>query len=317
MLIILVLPLVLLWLLVWVVVCQPVFSRNARSPLAADPAALEKHVRTISEDFFPRDFRAVKNLERCADYLRAEFEKTGARVRFQEYSAEGRTYRNVIARFGESDENLIVVGAHYDACGDTPGADDNASGVAGLIALASLLQKHPIGQNIELVAYCLEEPPFFRTPFMGSAVHARSLLEKKADVRGVIVLEMIGCFSDALWSQDFPVPLLRLFYPSRGNMIVIVGSLGQRPFVRELKRKMKGSTDLPVYSLNAPAALPGVDFSDHLNYWDCGLNAAMVTDTAFYRNRNYHSPGDTWDRLDYRRMGEVVVGVYEAVKGLR
>lgn len=246
------------WLLVWIVVCQPVFSGNVRSPLSVNPETLRNHVRILSEAFYPRDYRHTENLDRCADYIRAEFEKTGARVRFQEFSVAGRVYRNVIARFGEGDENLLVVGAHYDACGHTPGADDNASGAVGLIALASLLQSHPTGRNVELVAYTLEEPPFFRTPFMGSAVHARSLQENHTKIRGAVILEMIGCFRDEWMSQDFPSPLLRLFYPSRGNTIVIVGRLDQRAFVRALKKKMKGATGLPVYSVNAPAALGGV-----------------------------------------------------------
>ena len=187
-----VLPLLVLWLLVWVVLCQPIFPGGKKSTVSVDPEALKKHVRVISEDFFPRDCMNTGNLDRCSDYIRSEFEKTGARVRVQEYAENGRTYRNVIARFGRSDEDLIVVGAHYDACGDTPGADDNASGVAGLIELAGLLGRAPVDRNIELVAYSTEEPPFFHTPSMGSAVHARELHEKGINVRGVVVLEMIG-----------------------------------------------------------------------------------------------------------------------------
>ncbi|MEI8313452.1 MAG: peptidase M28, partial [Verrucomicrobiota bacterium] len=149
---------------------------------------------------------------------------------------------------------------------------------------------------------------------MGSAVHAKELREKGINVRGVVILEMIGCFSDGWMSQDFPFPLLRLFYPSRGNYIAVVGRLDQWPFMRELKKNMQGATGLPVYSINAPASLPGVDFSDHLNYWETGCNAVMVTDTSFYRNHDYHDEGDVWSRLDYKRMAEVVVAVYEGIK---
>lgn len=293
---------------------QPVLGSRTRSPLHADHEALQRHVRVISETFSPRSYRHVENLDRCADYIRQEFLKTGARVREQAYAADGIVYRNIIARFGSGDTDLTVVGAHYDACGLTPGADDNASGVAGLLELASLLAKHPLDGNIELVAYTLEEPPNFRSPFMGSAVHADDLHRREADVRGVIVLEMIGCFSDAWMSQAYPLPLLHLLYPSRGNFIAVVGRLDQRSFVRDLKARMQGATPLAVRSINAPASLPGVDFSDHLNYWRHGYQAAMVTDTAFYRNGEYHQPGDTWERLDYRRMADVVVMVYEALK---
>ena len=309
-----VLPLVLLWLLVWVILCQPILPGGHKSVVSVAPEALKKHVRFISEDCFPRDCLNTGNLDRCSDYIRAEFEKTGARVRVQEYAENGRTYRNVIARFGRSDEGLLIVGAHYDACGPTPGADDNASGVAGLIELAGLLSRAPVDRNIELVAYSTEEPPFFRSPSMGSAVHAKELWERGINVRGVVILEMIGFFSDDWMSQDFPFRLLRLFYPSRGNYIAVVGCLDQWPFMRELKKNMQGATELPVYSINAPTTLPGIDFSDHLNYWQTGCNAVMVTDTSFYRNHDYHEEGDVWTRLDYKRMAEVVVAVYEGIK---
>jgi len=311
-----ILPLLVLWLLAWGILCQPVFPGGRKSAVSVDPEALKKHVRVISEDFFPRDCLNVRNLDRCSDYIRAEFEKTGARIRVQEYSENGRSYRNVIARFGRSDENLLIVGAHYDACGPMPGADDNASGVAGLIELVGLLGRAPLDRNVELVAYSTEEPPYFRSPSMGSAVHAKELRESRINVRGVVILEMIGCFSDDWMSQDFPFPLLRLFYPSRGNYIAVVGRLDQWPFMRQLKKNMQGATDLPVYSINAPASLPGVDFSDHLNYWETGCNAVMVTDTSFYRNHDYHDEGDVWGRLDYNRMAEVVVAVYEGIKKL-
>lgn len=312
-----ILPLVLLWLLAWIILCQPIFPGGRKSILSVDPEALKKHVRVISEDYLPRDYMHIGNLDRCSDYIRTEFEKTGARIRVQEYAENGRRYRNIIARFGPGDENLLIVGAHYDTCGSTPGADDNASGVAGLLGLAGLLSRAPVDRNIELVAYSTEEPPFFRSPSMGSAVHAKELGEKGIHVRGVVILEMIGCFSDDWMSQDFPIPLLRLFYPSRGNYIAIVGRLDQWPFMRELKRGMQGATGLSVYSINAPASLPGVDFSDHVSYWQHGCNAVMVTDTSFYRNHEYHDQGDVWSRLDYARMAGVVVSVYEGIKSLR
>lgn len=306
--------LAVVWTAIRVIVGQPV-PEGERSALTADTAALQTHVRTISENFHPRDYLHPQNLDACAEYIRQQFEKTGAQVRFQDYQADGRTYRNVVARIGTGTDNLIVVAAHYDTCGHTPGADDNASGVAGLLELARLLAAHPTGQNIELVACPLEEPPYFRTSDMGSVHHARSL--RGSDVRGVIVLEMIGYFSDQAMSQDYPSPVLRLFYPSTGNFIALAGRNDQWRFMREFKSHMSGTTPLPVWSINASAKLPGLDFSDHASYWNEGYNAIMVTDTAFYRNKAYHEPEDTWDRLDYRRMGDVVVGVYEGIKGLK
>ncbi len=276
-------------------------------------ARLFGHVSMLSEKLVPRDHWHTQNLDQCADYIAGHFKQAGATVAMQEYTVEGRGYKNVIATFGPSTTSRIVVGAHYDAFQEHPGADDNASGVAGLIELAYLLGKTDLRQQVELVAFTLEEPPYFRTENMGSAQYALSLNQADADVEAMICLEMIGFFSDEKNSQQFPSALVKWFYPNRGNYIAIVGSLGDRKLIKQVKASMKGATDLPVHSMCAPRSFPGLDFSDHLNFWDQGYTAVMITDTAFYRNTAYHTSNDTLDRLDFDRMAKVVLGVYEAV----
>lgn len=302
----------------WFRVTQPLLP-SARTPEAppVDPARLEAHVRMLSQTLAPRDAAHPEGMARAADYVRGEFERAGAGVSEQPFVAAGRSYRNVVAAFGPGAGERVVVGAHYDAAGPLPGADDNASGVAGLIELAHHLGSSPPPRlRVELVAYALEEPPFFRTQQMGSAVHARSLREQGAAVRAMISLEMIGYFRDEEGSQRLPSPLLKAFYPTRGDFIAVVGKTDQGSLVRLVKRAMRAAGPLPVYSINAPRSIPGVDFSDQLNYWDQGYDAVMVTDTAFYRNPNYHTARDTPDTLDYRRMALVVRGVSEAVRAL-
>jgi hypothetical protein len=303
----------------WFAITQPVIFGGAASGESppVDAARLEAHVRMLSETFSPRDEGHPENLDRAAAYLRKEFEQAqAAGVAEQPFQARGRTYRNVIASFGPRTKELIVVGAHYDAAGPLPGADDNASGVAGLIELAYLLGRTPPPMRVELVAFALEEPPYFRSPLMGSAVHASSLKEQGFAVRAMLSLEMIGYFDDHADSQHYPVSALKAFYPSRGNFITVVGKLDQGPVLRRVKGAMIGASTLPVYSINAPRAIPGVDFSDHLNYWNEGYDALMITDTAFYRNPNYHTFEDTPETLDYKRMAMVVQGVYAAVLAL-
>ena len=302
---------------VWLSVTQPVLpvKRGLEAP-AVEPARLEAHVRMLSGTLSPRDPAHPEGMDAAARYIRGELEGAGAAVSEQAFDVGGRTYRNVVAAFGPEGGERVVVGAHYDAAGPLPGADDNASGVAGLIELARLLAKSRPAPRVELVAYALEEPPFFRTRHMGSAVHARSLREQGARVRAMISLEMIGYFSDREGSQQFPSPLLKVAYPTRGDFICVVGKMDQGALVRRVKRAMLGAAPLPVYSINAPRAIPGIDFSDHANYWDAGYDAVMVTDTAFFRNPHYHTQGDTHDTLDYGRMALVVRGVYEAVQNL-
>lgn len=301
---------------VWLTVSQPSCSTSRPSAAHVAPDRLREHVVFLSETCHPRDWSQPVNLDRAAAYIAGVFRETGGEVAEQPFEVHGRTYRNVCVRFGPVDGPRVIVGAHYDACQGTPGADDNASGVAGLLELAGLLGRNPPAGTVELVAYTLEEPPFFRTSYMGSARHAGALAEAGIPVRAMIGLEMIGFFSDEAGSQSFPIPLLRLFYPGRGNFIGVVGNLSQRRLVRQIKIVMKGATDLPVHSLNAPAFVPGVDWSDHRCYWAYGFDAAMITDTAFLRNRAYHTTDDTADRLDYQRMAKVVIGVFEAVRWL-
>lgn len=214
----------------------------------------------------------------------------------------------MIAKFGPDSGAVIIVGAHYDTYANLPGADDNASGVAGLLELAKLLSTATLPTQVHLVAYTLEEPPYFATQHMGSYVHAASLQE--LDVKLMISLEMIGYFSEEENSQRYPINAMKLLYPSKGNFIAIVDEItGQRG--AELKAAINKYTGLPAHSINAPRAMRGIDFSDHRNYWAFGIPAVMVTDTAFYRNDAYHTAEDTHDRLNYELMAEVVYGVFK------
>ena len=306
-------------------VTQPIlFAARQPAPPAVNPAELEKHVRMLSEPLHPRSFDYPENLEAAASYIEAHFTATGARVTSHTYQAEEHTYRNIIASFGPDNGPVLIVGAHYDSYGDTarpdplhtPGADDNASGVAGLLALASLLQKYPPHTQVQLVAYTLEEPPFFATRHMGSAVHAAQLAKDHVDVSGMLALEMIGYFSDAEASQTFPVEGMGYIYPTAGNFISVVGRLDDISLTRRVKSAMTTATPLPVRSINALPLVPGLDFSDHRNFWHHGFPAVMITNTAFYRNFSYHTVDDTADSLDYQRMSQAVQGVYAAVKAL-
>jgi Zn-dependent M28 family amino/carboxypeptidase len=294
-------------------ITQPLFSTSqSLSNVSVNPYKLQSHVEKISNEFYPRNCNSIVNLNKTADYIKAEFEKSGGKVSVQTFQAKGNTYQNIIVIFGDEASERIVIGGHYDSAFETRGADDNASGVAGLIELANLLGKQKPAKQVELVAYTLEEPPFFATEQMGSYVHAKSLKEKDVKISLMISLEMIGYFSDEPNSQKFPLSLLSLFYPNKGNFAVIVGDFTNIFTTRNLKSAMNG--DVPVYSANVPSFVNGVDFSDHRNYWNLGYNAVMITDTAFYRNFNYHTKDDTAEKLDYPKMAKIVEGVYKFIE---
>ncbi|MEM7791429.1 MAG: M28 family peptidase [Verrucomicrobiota bacterium] len=299
----------------WFFLAQPILSSNPVSETKVDVDRLETHVKKLSINFHPRNFRQIANLEATADYIYKHFDAAGGQVETQAFEASGGLYKNVSCLFGSGDRARLIVGAHYDSHEETPGADDNASGVAGLIELAYLLGNSDLDIDVELVAYTLEEPPFFGSKSMGSYIHAKATRDQGREIIGMIALEMIGYFSDEKGSQNYPVPFFKILYPNKGNFIAIIGRTDHRSFTKQVKRGMKGASKLPVFSINAPAFITGIDFSDHRNYWHFGYDAVMVTDTAFYRNKAYHTENDTWDRLDYEKMSQVVSSLHHSILG--
>ena len=300
----------------WMAMTQPMIAPVAvEAPSLARPDLLERHVRALAEELPPRSDDPA-NLEESAAYIEDQLRTHTDRVGSQRFDVRGGSYRNVIARFPGRTPNapLLVIGAHYDTAGGLPGADDNASGVAGLLELARAFAQYPPTPPVELVAYALEEPPHFGSEDMGSHHHARGLAEGSVDVAAMISLEMLGYFSDDEDSQEFPVAWMESLYPSTGNFIALVSNLDHRDLTSRLKKAMLATSQVPVYSINAPAVVPGIDYSDHRNYWIHGYPALMVTDTAFYRNRNYHTEKDTPDTLDYTRLAQVVDAVFYAVE---
>lgn len=299
----------------WLAVSRPSYVAPVRDRTAAPihTDELKERVKFLSQNAIPRDSEHPENLNQIAGYIKTQLAQYSNSVNYQTYTVGHTEYKNVIAEFGPETSELIVVGAHYDAYSTHPAADDNASGVAGLIELGKLLQKSNLKNRIQLVAYTLEEPPHFATENMGSFIHAKSLHEKNKNVKLMISLEMIGYFSDAPGSQSFPVPLLNLFYPTTGNFIAVVDSFTTNNAV-PLKNAINQYTGLKAYSINAPREIQGIDYSDHRNYWLFNYPAVMVTDTSFYRNHHYHQETDTYEKLNYEAMAQVIYGVFRYVE---
>ncbi|MCX6558600.1 MAG: M28 family peptidase [Candidatus Aminicenantes bacterium] len=297
-------------------IVNPGWGMDSKQPrLPVQIPRLRADVEALCAISPSRDYLHPEALERAALYIVEQFKQAGWECSSQYFTVAGRSYQNIVARFGERNRERIVVGAHYDVCGPQPGADDNASGVAGLLELARLVseQKPPLKHGLELVAYCLEEPPFFKTENMGSFIHVQSLRRENAGVKLMLCLEMIGYYSEQPGSQTMPFLLLKPFYPGRGNFIAIVGRLSDRQLVGRVKKWMRAGSRIDVRSINAPEQIPGIDFSDHLNYWRYDIPAVMITDTAFYRNPHYHEKSDMPQTLDFEKMSEVVRGVYWTV----
>ncbi len=297
---------------------------------SADPKRMARRVKTLVERYFPRDLTHPGNLRLAANWIGSEMKAAGAKVVLQpfkykrwNYERLGLTdgyvtdeYSNVIGSYGPDTKNVLVVGAHYDAHEELPGADDNASGCAAVMELANLLAGVPLRQRVELVTYALEEAPAFA---YGSTVHAESLKEAGKVVK-MLSMEMIGYYTDFPRSQDMPA-IFRPFFPNVGGFICVAGNVASQKLVKQVTRSMRkgGGTNpiLPVASVIAPVKLtPMIGLSDNSSYWEQRYEAAIVTDTSFFRNKNYHTKCDTPDTLNYDNMAQVANGTLQVVLDL-
>jgi Zn-dependent M28 family amino/carboxypeptidase len=233
----------------------------------------------------------------------------------QNYKAYGQTVSNIIAEKRGSNPETIVIGAHYDTVPGSPGADDNASAVAGLLELARLMANHACRLSLILAAFVNEESPAFGTDYMGSMHYAKFLKQERRDIRFMISLEMIGYFSKDR-PQNYPVGLMRSFYPKTGDFIAVVGDLKSWRIVHWLARSIQRFGGLKTATLAAPRHFGGIDRSDQLAFWNHGFKAVMVTDTANFRNPNYHLESDTVDTLNFDMAARVVAGLFGALRHL-
>lgn len=285
-------------------------------PRLSDTVRIRADLNKITTTPRSRNYKNVDILDDVAKYIKMEFLKETPSVEEQKFDVKESEYKNIIASFGPKDAERVIIGAHYDVCGDYQGADDNASGVAGLLELARLLKSQNLKYRFDLVAYTLEEPPYFRSEYMGSYVHAKYLNDNKIPVKGMISLEMIGYYSDTEGSQNYPLGFLKWIYGTKGNFITIVEKLKSGDFAKSFRKNMIEEQTIRTKKFKAPSSLAGIDFSDHLNYWRFDYSAVMITNTAFYRNKNYHTKHDIVEKLNIGHIGLVVDGVFRALMRL-
>lgn len=282
---------------------------RAVKPGAADtrgvPAGLEdalrSHVETLAGRIGERNFYAPDRLAAAAEYIEAFWRGLGFHAELQDYTDHGRTFRNLWVEIeGKTKpDEIVLAGAHYDSVAGSPGADDNASGVGALLELSRLLKvSGGAARSIRFAAFSNEEPPFFESEGMGSAVYARGARERGEKIAAMLSLESIGYFSDKRGSQHYP-PFLGMIYPDTGNFLGVVGDTGSRKLVARVATYARETGLLPFESVAAPRSVPGVSWSDHASFWRHGYPAVMITDTVPYRNPHYHQASDLPETLDY------------------
>jgi hypothetical protein len=299
-------------------------------PASAEQLALarelERDVRRLAGEIGERNVLRPEALERARAFVRAELAAAGEPRELEHRhplasGASGTGCFNVWVELSgrELAHEIVVVGAHYDSVVGSPGANDNASGVAAVLALARRFAGRDLARTLRLAAFVNEEPPFFPGE-MGSAALARASRERGEEVVAMLSVETIGYYSDAPGSQTYPLPLLGLLYPSRGDFAAFVGNLRSRRLVRSALAAFRSRAAFPSEGAALPGSVPGVGWSDQRSYWDAGYPGVMVTDTAPFRYPWYHTEGDTPDKLDYDRLARVVEGlaaVVEAWAGAR
>lgn len=290
---------------------------------ALDPAGkqmarrFEAHVAALCSHPAGRNYIEKEGLAAARAYIAEQFEASGYPVKHQEYQIAGDRFANLeVTRPGTTRaDEIVIVGAHYDAVIGAPGANDNGSGVAAVLELAARFKDAEFSRSIRFVTFVNEEPPHFMQGTMGSDVYARQAAREKQKIVAMYSLETIGYFRDDAGSQQYP-PLFNLFYPRTGNFIAFVGNLRSRGLVTRSLQSFRTHARFPSEGIAAPAIIPGINWSDHWSFWKQGYPAIMITDTAPYRYPHYHSPEDTPDKVDYEKMVPIVRGIEKMLQDM-
>lgn len=278
---------------------------------------LERHVRAVASE--PHNIAHYVALLAAAEYIEQQLRASGYEPISHAYTADGHTVRNIevmIAPGVADDTQTIVIGAHYDAPENSPGANDNGTGVAALLEIARALSGTWQGrQRLRLVFFVNEELPYGKTPLMGSWRYAKSLADAGEMVAGMIALETLGYFSEEPESQSFPAPF-GLIYSNIGNFIAFVGLPGSRAFLRRAIAAFREHASFSSIGGVAPGFLDGIDLSDHWAFHRFGFPALMITDTAPFRNPYYHEPDDLPETVDYESLARITTGLVAMTRRL-
>jgi hypothetical protein len=307
----------LLW---WFGIRMPGKNISQTSPLSPAEVQLRTEltadVRTLAGEIGERNIPHYPQLNAASDFIENSFSRAGLQPRRDTYELGGRPCHNIEVEIRGASPEIVLVGAHYDSVFGAPGANDNASGVAALLALARRFAGKQTNHTLRFVAFVNEEPPYFQTSQMGSFVYAARCKARGDRIAAMISLETIGYFSDVPRSQTYPAVALGAFYPTTGNFIGFVGNVRSRALVRRAIALFRQQAKIPSEGAALPSFIPGVAWSDQWSFWQHGYPGIMLTDTAPFRYPHYHSVTDTPDKLDYHRFALVVGGVEKMIEEL-
>lgn len=278
---------------------------------------LERDLSHLCDTIGVRNLFETDGLKRAEDFLTTSLASAGYAVERHVYSVSGDDCANLVVVLPGTTHasEIVVVGGHYDTVDDCVGANDNGTGAIATLALARRFAGKQFSRTLRFVEFVNEEPPFFQTENMGSLQYARRCRARNENITAMVSLETMGYFSDAPGSQQYP-PGIAAFYPSTGNFIGFVGSVGSRGLVTRALKVFREKAAFPSEGAALPSVLPGIGWSDHWAFWQVDYPAFMVTDTAPFRYPHYHSPNDTVDKIDMERFARVVSGLIPVIESL-
>jgi hypothetical protein len=288
--------------------------RGPMLPLTAEEITLrgelQRGVEKLAGEIGERNVGRYEALTAAANFLGSSLAQSGYDISRQGYEVAGLICYNIEVEIQGQDrpDEIVIIGAHYDSVFGSPGANDNATGAAAVLSLAHLFREKRTSRTVRFVEFVNEEPPYFRSPKMGSVIYAKQCRERNEKVIAMLSLETIGYYRDEWGSQRYPFPF-GLIYPSTGNFIGFVGNTSSRDLVLEAVSSFRRHARFPSEGGALPGFIPGIDLSDQWAFWQQGYPGIMVTDTALFRYPYYHTPNDTPDKVQYERLARVVVGM--------
>lgn len=290
----------------------PAKASGSAAPTAERVARIQRTIDELAGGIGERNDQRADALFAAETWCAAELQSAGltpSAVRV------GPVASNIVGERGEmGGRPLVIVGAHLDTAVGTPGADDNASGVAVLLELARNANLGGGAHHIRYVLFAHEEPPHFQTDEMGSRRYARELHETGAVVAAMYSIESVGYYSDEPGSQSWPMGL-GFIMPTKANFVMFVANPASSRLLQDSLRRFRAASTLLSVGAAVPGALPGVDWSDHAEFWRFDMPAVMVTDMPTYRNPNYHRPTDIPSNVDAAKIAAVADGMEAVLKG--
>ena len=296
-------------------VARPAMADTDRAEIQALEPRLMGHVRVLGEIIGERNLHRPVALRAAADYIRQVWKKQGFEVGEERFEILGQPCVNVVVEQKGSKQpgTIVLVGAHYDTVIGSPGANDNATGVAILLEMSRALRRETLDRTVRLVAFANEEPPYFLTEMMGSRQHARQARTRGEDIAAMFSLETLGYYSNATGSQRYPLPF-GAFYPRTGNFLGVVGNLSSRQLVMDFLRQFMSVSDFPVEGIATFEGIPGINWSDHWSFWKEGYPALMLTDTAPFRYPEYHSLHDLPGQINGTEFARAAHGIIRTIR---